>query len=63
MRYTKADEEQIQRELSGRAAPDAQDQLWIETEEIGLSDSWVRAIIVILAVVLALAVVLPLALT
>ena len=43
--------------------PPPDDQIWMETEEIGLSDGWVRAIIVILALMFVLAIVLPLALT
>jgi hypothetical protein len=43
-------------------ADSEQGQLWMETEEIGLGDGWVRAIVVILALAFTLAIVLPLVL-
>lgn len=44
MKYTKADEEQIRREV-GELRPAPDDSLWMETEEIGLSDRWMWALI------------------
>jgi hypothetical protein len=57
--YSQEDEDQIQRELR----PPPSDQIWMETEQIGVSERWVWLFIAAFGLAMSLVIVLPLVLT